>query len=310
MTSPHTAAQAVRYTRYGDPDVLSLDTVDLPEPGPGEVRIAVRAAGVNPYDWKARRGLYAGDEAPARPARVGLEFAGTVDVAGPDVTGWAAGDPVFGLAGGSAATHIVVPAAELVAKPDEMSFVQAAALPVACETAYRAIRLLDVRDGDTVLVHAAAGAVGLVATQLALARGARVIGTAGTANHEFLASLGAEPVLYGDGLADRVRAVAPGGVDAVLDASGRDVLPVSVELAGGPERVVTIADGTAERYGVRATWSADLPLPEVFRTVLPLVQQGVVSMPIAGTFPIEQVAEAQAVSETGHLRGKLVLTVG
>jgi NADPH:quinone reductase-like Zn-dependent oxidoreductase len=304
------AAQAVRYSRYGDPGVLTLDAVELPEPGPGEVRVAVRAAGVNPYDWKARRGLYAGDQAPARPARVGLEFAGTVDAAGPDVTGWTAGDPVFGLGSGTQATHIVVPAAELVAKPEWLSFVEAAALPVACETAYRAIRLLDVRAGDTVLVHAAAGAVGLVATQLALARGARVIGTAGTANHEFLASLGAEPVLYGDGLAGRVRAIAPGGVDAVLDASGRDVLPVSVELAGGPERVVTIADGTADQYGVRATWSADLPLPQVFETVLPLVEQGAVRLPIAGTFPLEQVGEAQAVSEAGHLRGKLVLTVG
>ncbi|TDC54587.1 NADP-dependent oxidoreductase [Jiangella ureilytica] len=303
-------ARAVRYTRYGDPDVLSLDTVDLPEPGPGEVRVAVRAAAVNPYDWKARRGLYAGDQAPARPARVGLEFAGTVDAVGPDVTGWSAGDAVFGLGSGTAATHIVVAADGLVAKPRSMSFVQAAALPVACETAYRAIRLLDVTAADVVLVHAAAGAVGLVATQLALVRGARVIGTAGTANHEFLASLGAEPVLYGDGLADRVRALAPRGVDAVLDASGRDVLPVSVELAGGPERVVTIADGSAEQYGVRATWSADLPLPQVFETVLPLVEQGAVQLPVAGTFPLEQVAEAQTVSESGHLRGKLVLTVG
>lgn len=309
MTTAPTA-QAVRFARYGDPGVLSLDTVELPEPGPGEVRVAVRAAGVNPFDWKSRRGLYASDEAPARPVRVGLEFAGVVDTVGPDVTGWSAGDPVFGLGSGTQATHIVVPAAELVAKPGSLSFVEAAALSVACETAYRAVRLLDVRAGDIVLVHAAAGAVGLVATQLALARGARVIGTAGAANHEFLASLGAEPVLYGDGLADRVRAVVPDGVDAVLDASGRDVLPVSVELAGGPERVVTIADGSASQYGVRASWSADLPLPQVFQTVLPLVEQSAVRLPIAATFPIEQVAAAQELSEAGHLRGKIVLTVG
>ncbi|PZF80522.1 NADP-dependent oxidoreductase [Jiangella anatolica] len=304
-----TGARAVRYARYGDPGVLSVDSVELPEPGPGEVRVAVRAAGVNPYDSKARRGLYASDGAPAAPVRVGLEYSGVVDALGPDVTAWAVGDPVFGLAAGSAATHVVVPADGLVSKPDWLSFPQAAALPVACETAYRAVRLLDVAAGDTVLVHAAAGGVGLVASQLALARGARVIGTAGAANQEFLASLGIEPVLYGDGLAARVRAIVPDGVDAVLDASGRGVLPVSVELAGGPERVVTIADGSASQYGVRATWSADLPLPRVFETVLPLIHQGAVQLPVAATFPLEQVAEAHAVSETGHLRGKLVLTV-
>nr|WP_233552550.1 NADP-dependent oxidoreductase [Jiangella rhizosphaerae] len=305
-----TTALAVRYARYGDPGVLSLDAVDVPVPGPGEVRVAVRAAGVNPYDWKSRRGLYAKDAAPAEPARVGLECAGTVDALGPDVTTWSPGDAVFGLASGSAATHVVVPAGRLVAKPEWLSFVQAAALPVACETAYRAIRLLDVRAGDILLVHAAAGAVGLVASQLALARGARVVGTAGTANHDFLTSLGIEPVLYGDGLAARVLAVAPDGVDAVLDASGRGVLPVSVELAGGPERVLTIADGSASQYGVRATWSADLPLPEVFQAVLPLVERGAVTLPVAATFPLEQVAAAQTLSETGHLRGKIVLTVG
>ncbi|WP_407716986.1 NADP-dependent oxidoreductase [Jiangella alkaliphila] len=305
-----TTALAVRYARYGDPGVLSLDAVEPPVPGAGEVRVAVRAAGVNPYDAKARRGLYASDGAPAEPARVGLEYAGTIDALGPDVTGWSPGDDVFGLASGSAATHIVVPAEGLVAKPARLSFVQAAALPVACETAYRVIRLLDVRAGDILLVHAAAGAVGLVAGQLALARGARVIGTAGPANHEFLASLGVEPVLYGDGLAARVRALAPDGVDAVLDASGRDVLPVSIELAGGPDRVVTIADGSAAQYRVRASWTADLPLPEVFEAVLPLVEQGTVRMPIAATFPLEQVAAAQELSETGHLRGKIVLTVG
>nr|WP_198664331.1 NADP-dependent oxidoreductase [Jiangella endophytica] len=305
-----TTALAVRYARYGDPGVLSLDAVELPEPGSGEVRVAVGAAGVNPYDSKARRGLYASAGAPAEPARVGLEYAGTVDALGPGVTAWSRGDAVFGLAPGSAATHVVVPADGLVAKPGWLTFVQAAALPVACETAYRAIRLLEVRTGDVVLVHAAAGGVGLVASQLALARGARVIGTAGTANHEFLASLGIEPVLYGDGLAARVRTIAPGGVDAVLDASGRGVLPVSIELAGGPERVVTIADGSASQYRVRATWSADLPLPQVFQTLLPLVEQGTVRVPIAATFPLEQVAAAQALSESGHLRGKIVLTVG
>ncbi|WP_205629659.1 NADP-dependent oxidoreductase [Jiangella muralis] len=305
-----TAALAVRYTEYGGPAVLTLDAVELPEPGPGEVRVEVRAAGVNPFDCKARRGLYAHDGAPAEPVRVGLECSGVVDALGPDVEGWAVGDAVFGLAPGSAATHVVVPAAGMVAKPGGLTFVQAAALPVACETAYRVVRLLDVQAGDVVLVHAAAGAVGLVASQLALARGARVIGTAGAANHDFLASLGVEPVLYGDGLAARVHAIAPDGVDAVADASGRDVLPVSIELAGGPERVVTIADGSASQYGVRASWSADLPLPQVFETVLPLVEQGTVRMPIAATFPLEQVAAAQELSETGHLRGKIVLTAG
>ncbi|TDE00053.1 NADP-dependent oxidoreductase [Jiangella asiatica] len=283
----------------------------MPSPQAGQVRVAVHAAGVNPYDWKARRGLYAGDEAPARPVRVGLEFAGTIDELGPDVTGWTVGAPVLGQAAGAAATHVLAAADGLVAKPDSLSFPQAAALPVACETAYRAVRVLDVQPGQTVLIHAAAGAVGLIAAQLALARGARVIGTASVANHEYLRSLGIEPVLYGDGLADRVRAVAPdGGVDAALDVSGRGVLPVSIELAGGPEHVVTIADGTASQYGVRSTWSADLPLPAVFQAVLPLIERGEVRLPIAATFPLEQVGDAQQLSEGGHLRGKIVLSVG
>lgn len=306
---PGPPARAVRYARYGDPGVLSLDAVELPEPGPGQVRIAVRAAGVNPYDSKVRRGLYANGDAPAAPARVGQECSGVVDALGPGVTAWSPGDAVFGLVPRSAATHVVVAADGLVAKPAWLTFVQAAALPVACETAYRAVRLLDVQASDVVLVHAAAGGVGMVASQLALARGARVIGTAGSANHEFLASLGVEPVRYGDGLAERVRSLAPAGVDAVLDASGRGVLPVSVELAGGPERVVTVADGSAAQYGVRASWSADLPLPEVFEVVLPLVERGTVRMPIAATFPLDQVAAAHSLSETGHLRGKIVLTV-
>lgn len=302
--------QAIRYRRYGGPDVLTLDDVPLPEPGPGQVRLAVHAAAVNPYDWKVRSGRFG--QAPLdRPAGVGVEVAGTVDGVGPGVAGWVTGQAVFGqVAPGAAATHVLVSADSLVAKPGWLSFEQAAALPVASETASRALRLLDVKAGQTLLVHAASGAVGLMAAQLALAAGATVVGTAGTGNHDALRELGIVPVTYGDGLADAVRAVAPDGVDAVLDTSGRGVLPVSIELAGGPQNVVTIADGAAADYGVRYTSTADRPLPDVLAEVLPLVESGAVRMPIAATFPLERTADAHRLSEDAHFLGKIVITVG
>ncbi|WP_371783675.1 NADP-dependent oxidoreductase [Streptosporangium subroseum] len=302
---------AIRYARYGGPDVLTLDEVSIPEPGPGEVRVAVRAAGVNGIDWKLRRGFLDRGQLAGGPVGTGVEFAGIVDALGAGVRDWSVGQAVFGHASsGAVATHVTTASESLLAKPDWLSFEQAASMPVAAETAYRCLRQLDVKEGQTLLVHAVAGGVGLVAAQLARARGVEVVGTASPVHHAFLRELGVRPVTYGDGLAERVRAAAPEGVDAVLDGSGRDVLALSVELTGDAERVVTIADGRAAEYGVRFSTGADrAPLSEVFAEVFPLMEWGALRMPIERTFPLERAADAYRLSEEGHLRGKIVIAV-
>ncbi|HLU74974.1 MAG TPA: zinc-binding dehydrogenase [Nonomuraea sp.] len=292
------AAQAVRYDRHGGPEVLRLDEVPLPEPGPGQVRVAVRAAGVNPVDWKLRRGLMG--PVPDAPAGTGLELAGVVDAAGPGVERWRPGDAVFGPAAGAAATYALADAGELAAIPGGMTFEEAAALPVAAETAYRALRRLGVTAGKTLLIHAVAGGVGLVAARLALARGARVIGTASERHHAYLRGMGVHPVVYGPGLEERITE----RVDLVLDASGRDVLGLSVKLTGDPGRVVTIADPRgAAAYGVHFStgMTERVPFPEVVRAA------GDVRLPVAAAFPLERAADAHRLSEDGHFLGKILL---
>lgn len=242
-------SRVVRYHRYGGPAVLTVEEVPTPDPGPGQVRIRVRAAGVNAIDWKIRRGFLAQGEPLREPASTGIEVSGIIDALGPSVPGWSGDQEVMGqVSTGGAATHVLTIPDNLVVKPYWLAFDQAAALPVAAETAYRTLSQLDVRDGQTLLIHAVAGGVGVIAAQLAQARGIAVIGTASERHHAFLRQLGVHPVTYGDGLAERVRA-APGGINAVLDASGRGVLPVSIELAGGADKVITIADPQASEYG-------------------------------------------------------------
>ncbi|MFI1304713.1 alpha/beta hydrolase fold domain-containing protein [Streptomyces sioyaensis] len=303
-------ARRLQHAAYGGPDVLDVTEVPLPEPGPGQVRVRIHAAGANALDSKKRRGLFApGQEAPAEPQPLGLEMAGVIDALGPGVTQWKTGQPVLGRTAqqDAVATHALADADTVVAKPDFLTFEQAAALPIATETAFRTLRQLGLVAGQTLLVHAAAGGVGLVAVQLARALGVTVIGTAGEANHPFLRDLGATPVTYGDGLADRIRAVAPQGIDAVLDASGRDVLPLSVELTGNPDKVLTIADLDAARHGVRFSREM-LPLPQVMDDVLPMIEDGRLHMPIEAVFPLEQAADAYRRLDDGHLRGKIVIT--
>ncbi|GGV01601.1 hypothetical protein GCM10010211_81110 [Streptomyces albospinus] len=305
-----TIARRLQYAAFGGPEVLDVVEVPLPEPGPGQVRVRIHAAGANGLDSKMRRGLFApGQEAPVEPQPLGLEVAGVIDAVGPGVTQWKLGQPVLGRTAqpDAVATHTLASADDIVAKPAFLTFEQAAALPVAAETAYRTLRELGLRSGQTLLVHAAAGGVGLMAVQLAHAWGATVIGTAGEANHAYLRELGATPVTYGDGLADRVRAAAPQGVDAVLDASGRGVLPLSVELAGSPDNVITIADLDAARHGVRFS-QGSLPLPQVWADVLPLIEDGRLRMPIEAVFPLEEAADAYRRLDGGHLRGKIVIT--
>ncbi|TDU91313.1 NADPH:quinone reductase-like Zn-dependent oxidoreductase [Kribbella voronezhensis] len=299
--------QAVVYEEFGGPEVLQTLEIDEPHAGPGEVRIAVRAAGVNPMDYKLRRGWF-NAEAAVFPVVPGFEVAGVVDEVGDGVTEFVVGDEVVGW--GKTGTFAEYALAGVVAKkPAEVSFEEAVALPVAGETSARALGLLGVTAGETVLIHGAAGGVGAVGVQLALALGATVIGTAAEANHDYLRSLGAIPVTYGEGLVDRVRAVAPQGIDAVYDVAGKGALPDSIELRGGTDRIVTIADPTAADHGI--AFSAGGTPPEVqaagLREQLELAATGKLKLKIAETFPFTDAAKAAEISESGHAKGKLVV---
>lgn len=305
--------KAVTFEDFGGPEVLRVAEVDPPEPGPEQVRIRVRAAGVNPIDFKIRRGLMRPSLPPKLPAIPGSEAAGVVEAVGSEVTAVQPGDEVFGWSvGGAYCEQALLKMCAI--KPAELSFTDAVALPVAGETAERVLELLEVKAGETLLVHGAAGAVGTFAVQLGVARGARVIGTAGPANQEYIASLGGEPTLYGEGLVERVRELAPNGVDAVFDIAGRGALPDSVELRGGStERIVTIADYQgAETLGIAFSGGpgSSIASPDLLAALAARVARGELRTTIAAAFPLEEAAEAQRQSEAGHGRGKIVLTVG
>lgn len=307
--------KAIAFSEYGGVDVLRPTDVELPAPGPGQVRVAVRTVGVNPLDHKVRSGSMVAAFPVSFPHVGGYELAGAVEAVGPDVTAWAPGDEVFGaVMGGAYAEQALVDADLLARKPAALSWEEAAAIPVAAETAERVLGVLGVRAGETLLVHGAAGGVGTLLLQLARARGITVVGTAGEANHDYLRELGAIPVAYGDGLADRVRAAAPGGVDRALDAAGKGgVLPLSIELTGSADRVVTIVDfaGSAE-YGVRFSGGAEgveSYHQSAYAAVLALHEAGTLRLPLHQVLPLAEAAEAHRLSEHGHLRGKIVLTV-
>lgn len=299
--------RAVQFSQFGGPEVLEV--VELPEPQPesGQIRIAVRAVGVNPIDWKVRSGAMGGD----LPRRAGQEVAGVVDALGAGVSDVSVGDEVFGLpaGGGGAAEYAVMK--DYAPIPRGLDFAGAAALPVAIETAVRTLDLVGVGEGDVVVINGASGAVGQSAVQLARARGARVIGTASEANHDYLRSLGAEPTTYGPGLAERVRALAPEGVDKAVDAAGGGALPDLVALTGSPENVVTIADYPgAEQTGVRFSGGMGSErATHALRDIAPLIESGQFRLPVTETFPLDQVGEAQRLGESGHAPGKIVLLV-
>ncbi|MFC4943005.1 NADP-dependent oxidoreductase [Pseudonocardia sp. GCM10023141] len=313
---PPQSSRAIRFHRYGGPDELGLVDVPMPEPAAGEVRLRVVAAGVNPVECRIRRGdLASGTPLPA-PRGLGTDVAGVVDAVGAGVEELVPGDEVFGraLCDGYAEHAIAVPS-DLIARPAELPWDVAASIAIPGETAFRTLGLLGVvapAGGTTVLVHGASGGVGTVAVQLAVLRGARVLGTAGEAHHERLRQAGVEPVAYGDGWLERVRALAPDGVDAVLDAAGRGVLPGSIALAGGPDRVVTIAD-RRDAGALGVTYSRGLvsrvPMAEVFAELLPALRSGGIVVPVAVHLPLADAARAHRISEGGHPGGRIVLTV-
>ncbi len=303
---------AMGFTEYGGTEVLRTLDVPEPEPGPGEVRVRVKAVGVNPIDWKLRSGAMAGFRPVQFPYVPGIELAGVVDRVGEGVPDLRAGDEVLGPAVAAYAELAIARAEQVLAKPEQVPWELAAALPVASETAYRMLAHVSPAAGQTVLVHGAAGGVGSVATAFAVADGVRVVGTAGEVNHDYLRSLGAVPVTYGEGWPERVRAAAPEGVDAVLDTAGRGVIEESVALAGGPDRVVTIADPGAQRLGVK--FSSGLTEPRSYHRegigrALELIAQDRLPLPIWRAYPLVEAPLAHRASEEGHLRGKIVLIV-
>lgn len=301
--------RAAAFMEPGGPEVLRLMELDAPQAGPGQVRVRVRAAGVQPVDCAVRAGAFPSGSAPGEPTIPGNELAGQIDQVGEGVTGFSVGDHVLGYRPLQAyAAHAVVPADQIVAKPADMPWAVAGGFSAAAQTAHIALQELAVGAGDTLLVHAAAGAVGSMAVQLAAHRGATVIGTARETNHAYLRQLGAVPVTYGHGLADRVRHAAPGGVDAALDGAGGDALQVSLDLAPAPDRVLTLVEhARAGELGVRTT--PNLRSAARLAALVELHTAGALEVHIRRTYPLAQAAEAHRAVESRHGPGKVVLTV-
>ncbi|MFI9310183.1 NADP-dependent oxidoreductase [Streptomyces triculaminicus] len=303
--------KAVSYRAYGGPEALEYGELPDPRPGPDSVLVRVRAAAVNPVDWKAQAGYLAGMIDPVFPVIPGWDVSGVVVALGADTPEFQVGDEVMGyvredfLSRGTFAEYVAAPVRTLARKPANLSFEQAAGLPLAGLTAFQSLKAARAGEGDTVLVHAAAGGVGSMAVQLARHLGARVIGTASERNHDYLRSLGAEPVTYGEGLNERVRAMAPGGVDVVLDFVG-GVVKDSAEVTAEGARLVSITDPEVTELGGRLLWVR----PDIadLTALGHLAEQGVLSVEVARVLPLEKTAEAQRLSAEGHTRGKIVVT--
>lgn len=305
-------ATIVAADEFGGPEVLKLETTEVPAPGPGEVKIAVRAIGVNPVDAKVRSGAFGGSP----PVRFGAEAAGVVVEVGEGVEAVAVGDEVIAYrVPGAYASDLVVPAADVVAKPSSLSWQQAAGLLLVGATAVHALEKTRVGEGDVVLVHGAAGGVGQMVLQLAALRGATVIGTASASSADLVRELGATPVEYGPGLADRVRAVAPQGVDVALDLIGTsEAIDVSLELVADRSRLTTIVGGAAadaagiQKIGGGPGSDPGTELRNAARADLArLAGEGRLVVRVEAAYPLEEVAQAHRLLERGHAHGKIVL---
>ncbi|MEK2489827.1 NADP-dependent oxidoreductase [Kitasatospora purpeofusca] len=301
-------AKAFGFVDYGGPE--NQEFLDRPvlEPGPGQLAVAVRAAGVNPVDWKVRRGLL-GRERPL-PFVMGSEASGVVERIGPGVTGFTPGDEVFGLvAAGAFAEQTLLPAGSSALKPAKVGFDLAATLPVAAATADDAVRDIGVGAGQTLLVLGVSGGVGSAAAQIARSRGIRVVGTAGDSNRGYVESLGAVPVRYGEGVAERIRAAAPDGVDGILDLIGGDDLRAAAVTLADRSRLVSTSDPvTAKELGGR--YITRSTTPATLAALAGLVAAGELDPNVSARYPLDRAAEALALVESGHARGKLVLEVG
>ncbi|MCT9082682.1 NADP-dependent oxidoreductase [Streptomyces fulvoviolaceus] len=304
--------KAYVFTRYGGPETEALVEVDRPVPGPGQILVAVRAAGVNPVDWKQRTGYRRPGESGERdfPAVLGNEVSGIVEETGEGVEGFAVGDEVFGTAlTGGYAEYTLLPVAIAAHKPAELSFTDAATLPVAAATAYDGVRQLDLPSGATLLVTGAGGGVGAAAVQIARSLGLRVVGVASEGKKDFVESLGAVHVPSGPGWAARARAAAPDGLDGVYDLVGADVLTEAVELLADRTKLITAGapESDVQRLGgARVTRARNAA---VLEAVAQLVIDGDLNPHVTATFPLTEAGEALRTVEDGHARGKVVIEV-
>jgi len=306
--------RAITYSRYGGADVLELSELPTPKVGPDSVLVRVKATSVNPVDWKVREGYLDQVLDATFPVVPGWDVAGVVEQVGLDTPELSVGDEVFGyvrkdvVSGGTTAELVAAPVRTLARKPAAWTWEQAGGAPLAGLTALQTIERTGVSSGQTVLVHAAAGGVGSMAVQIAVARGARVIGTASERNHEYLRSLGAEPVTYGDGLAERVRALAPDGVDVVLDYIGGEALATTPDVLRDGGTVASVVDAAArDEHGGHYVWvRPDVAgLTELAR----LADAGQLTVDVAEVHDLADAAKAHEASRTGHVRGKVVITV-
>jgi len=295
---------------YGGVEVLTLSEVPTPVPGGGQVRVRVAYASVNPIEWKIRSGAFATMLPMTFPIILGNEVSGVLDALGEDVEGLEVGDRVTDFVrGGGDAEYVVTTPDRLAVVPDALSLRHAAVIPQGVETARRSLGLLKVAPGQTVLINGAAGSVGSAAVQIFVGQGVTVIGTASARNHDYLRSLGATPVEYGEGLLDQLAAVAPQGVDAALDCAAHGFVDQALAILPA-ERIITIADFSATAKGVQLAGGDPLALyADSFRSVLPLAADGRFTTEVAAEFPLADLGSAQTMSETGHLRGKILVCV-
>ncbi|MFE7044933.1 NADP-dependent oxidoreductase [Streptomyces atratus] len=294
----------VSFAEFGGPDVLHLEDAEEPHAGPGQIRVAVRAAGVNPVDWRIREGQFQKVRPVELPAGVGQDASGVVDEVGEHVEGVEVGDRVFGRGSSTYAEFAVL--AAWARMPESLTFEEAAGYPSVVETALRIIGQAGVQSGQTLLVSGASGGVGSAVLQITHERGITVIGTAGAANQEYLRSLGALATTYGEGWVERVRRL--GQVDAALDLAGSGVIRELVELTGDPRRVVSIADLGAPELGAQYSGVTG-NVPQALAEAVRLIVRGKLHIPVEKSYPLAEAPAAHIDSRAGHTRGRRVIVV-